>query len=273
MRFTLSALAVLVLLVAPSGARAQSFEGLDLTEPEVKKPRVKARPTELLVQLGKPLAGAKLFIDDAEVGELPLESRPVTPGAHRLKVVRLGYRTLTQQVTALKGKKNAVTVELAPEGAVLTVQSSEAGAECSVDGALSASLPLTVVLTPGKHMLRISKEGFTDETQEVLAELGVDRTVTAELRPALVADRPAISTVILDPSEPDPDLMTERGGAREVRADGPPGPAWYKRWYVWAGVGVLAAGVTATVVATQPRPVPLDANTVCGGPCDVIIGM
>lgn len=48
------------------------------------------------------------------------------------------------------------------------------------------------------------------------------------------------------------------------------GPPWFKRWYVWAGVGVVAVAVGA-VVATQRGARPISPDEVCGGPCDGII--
>ncbi len=48
------------------------------------------------------------------------------------------------------------------------------------------------------------------------------------------------------------------------------GPALTRRWYFWAGVGVVAAAVTVgALVLASPKAPPLDV--VCDGPCDGVL--
>lgn len=278
MRFTLWAGFALAIVLNGYQAHGQDFEGIDLT-PTKKKPTAvrKVKPTELRVNLVKELTGAKLFLDKAPVGDLPMQPRAVTPGEHTFSVERLGYKTVEHPITIVKGKLNEVTVMLEAVGGVVSIGANEAGALCAIDGAEAGAVPLVKVLAPGRHEVRVSKEGFAAHTQVVQVELGVDVTVAAELRPAAAVavastDRPV--SVALAPPERDSDLDFERGGARPAQvSSSETGTPLYKRWYLWAGVGaVVAGGVATAIVLSQPRTRPIDPVTVCGGPCDVTMG-
>lgn len=262
MRFARFASFGLVFLLG-SAAAAQTFQGLDFS------PKKKSKPTTVTVTLGTDVKGARLFIDGKPVGELPREEpQPVTAGKHTVRVERLGYKPWEQKITFARGP-NEVTVVLEPEGGIFAIGANEVGAVCSIDGGAEEPLPLTTVLAPGKHQLRISKAGFAPATVEVEAEAGIERTINAELH-AVVADRPGKGS--LEPPERDADLDAERGGAiTQVAKD--TGEPLYTKWYLWAGVAAaVVAGVTVAVVATNRPPAPVEPTTVCHGPCDVTIG-
>lgn len=247
----------LLLIVAGISAHAQVFEGLDLTPK--KKPK-----TRVAVTLTAPVAGAKLFIDGEAAGELPLVEKVVKPGEHTLKVERPGYRTIEETVTAIASKKTDFTFTLVAVGAVVTIEAATEGATCAIDGAEPEALPLTKVLSEGKHALVVAADGFKAETRTIDATLGADLKESFTL--LVGEDRPA--QVNLEPVEQDSDLELELSpGQREKTTP------LYARWYVWAGVGAVVAGavVTALVVTQAPKPTP-DPTIVCGGPCDATVG-
>jgi len=252
----LSRLLALLFIVAGIAAHAQVFEGLDLTPK--KKPK-----TRVAVTLTAPVPGAKLFID-GELAELPLVEKVLKPGEHTLKVERPGYRTIEETITAIASKKTDFSFTLVAIGAAVTIESSNAGATCAIDGAEPEALPLTKVLAEGKHVLVVAADGFTSETRTIDATLGTDLTASFTL--VVAEDRPA--QVNLEPPERDSDLELELDPGKKDKST-----PLYARWYVWAGVGAVVVGavVTAVAVTQAPKPTP-DPGIVCGGPCDATLG-
>lgn len=250
------------LIVAGIAAEAQVFEGLDLTP---KKPPKK---TSVSVTLTTPVTGAQLFIDGEDAGALPVAEKVVKAGAHTLKVVRPGYATLEEKVTVAAGKKNEFSYALVATGTAMTLSSTTLGLTAAIDGASAEMLPVTKVVTPGKHTVVVSGLGYANETRTIDAKLGVDVNETFELEVA--SDRPVAAN--LEPG-PDQDSDLEAELSRKRRATAADTQPFFSRWYVWAGIGavVVGAAVGVGVAAGAQRPTPLP-NTVCGGTCDATIG-
>ena len=271
--------ALLVLAVAFAGleARAQSFEGLDLSAPTPKKrtpppPPSKAKPSELMVTVTNPAEGTRLLIDQESVGELPMEPKTVTPGEHVVTLEAPGFATTEKKVQVPKGQKVEISLTLQAEGALVMIEANEGGAMCSIDGAPEVALPLARVLPPGRHEIKGTKQGFKPDVKIIQTQPGVEVTVGIELD-VIGSDRPTRATI--EPGEHDSDLDSERGhgGATKVVQAQATGSSGSSHWYIWAGVGVVVAGgVAAALVATQPKHAGFDPTTVCNGPCDSIIG-
>jgi hypothetical protein len=84
-------------------------------------------------------------------------------------------------------------------------------------------LPTTHGLAVGTHVLRVTKEGYTDVVQEVQVRF----------------QKTAQVVVKLDPPKP-----TGKEGKGKGMRPAPPRPyPWYTRWWFWTAVGVVAAGV------------------------------
>src|SRR5262249_39660490 len=86
-------------------------------------PALPAAKGELIVKLLNPVKGAKLFVDDKEVGTLPLSPQAVTAGEHSVSVRRAGYATFTKKLSVVGNKANDVVINLEATSAVLTVSS------------------------------------------------------------------------------------------------------------------------------------------------------
>lgn len=228
--------------------------------------------TELVVKLSGGIKGARLMMDNKDVGSLPLGGpMQVEPGEHTLVVRRPGFAEFSRRVTAQKGKPTEVSITLEAVAGVVTVTSDVAGATVSINGQDKGPAPLNgLVLKPGAYEIVFTKQGYRPDTKNLNVRAGKDYTVVGTLRPAEtqpVASSDAPKNPVLTPSTPavatGPTIPVKQ--EREVGASQP----WFKRWYVWAGVGVVAAAAAGAVVATQGGSVkPLDATTVCGGPCD-----
>jgi len=231
--------------------------------------------SELVVKLAGGIKGARLFVDNKDVGALPL-SNPlqVDSGEHTLVVRRPGFAEFSRRVTAQQGKPTEVAVTLEAVSGVVTVVADVAGATVSINGQERGSVPVNgLVLKPGSYEIVVSKEGYQPDTKNLSVRPGKDYTVTTSLRPAetqptLVASTDVPKNPVLTPTQPAVS-DTPRIPLTQDEPELSPSPPWFKRWYVWAGVGVVAAAAAGAVVATQGgSATPLTADRVCGGPCD-----
>jgi hypothetical protein len=242
-------------------------------------PMVEQKAT-LLVKLGGGIKGARLFVDSTEVGALPMDALEVAPGEHTVAVRRPGYADFIRRVPVIAGKTAEVAVALTPVAGVVAVNSDVASAQVSIDGQPKGPVPLTgIVLKPGSHEVAVSREGFEPDKQRITVRAGKDYTVTANLRPlpgtagAPVARTDTPKETNLLPPGPAataaPSPLAPLPAETEASASRP----WFKRWYVWAGVGavVTAAAVGAVVAAQGSGGDPLGSDAVCGGPCDAVI--
>ncbi|WP_395819007.1 PEGA domain-containing protein [Archangium minus] len=240
----------------PEEAEASSADA-DLLAPLVKK-------TELLVKLNGVSKGARLFIDDKDVGSVPKGPIEVTPGEHTLVVRKPGYREFSRRVTAPEGESTEVSVLLEATAGFVSVKADVAGARVLINGEDKGVVPLdNVILPAGSYDIVVQREGFRAETQRIAVRAGKEYTVEVNLRPDALAQADQPRAPILTPSN----TQTPSPLTQEVPAVSTSAPLT-KRWYFWAGVGaVVTAAAVGTVIATQP----LKPNTVCGGTCDGVI--
>ncbi|MDY7228510.1 PEGA domain-containing protein [Hyalangium rubrum] len=236
---------------------------------------IAAGKTELLVRLGGGVKGARLLVDNKEVGALPQGAFTVEPGEHLVVVRRPGFAEFSRRINVEKGKTAELSVALDAVAGVVSVNADVPGAKVSIDGQPRGQVPLAnVELKPGSHEIVVSREGFESDVSRIAVRAGRDYTVSAHLKPVEGSKPPVVASAdrpqqpVLTPTTPTVDPLTPVAPPEEpsVSEDRP----WFKRWYVWAGVGaVVAAAAAGTVVATQGGSArPLSPEEVCGGTCD-----
>jgi hypothetical protein len=229
--------------------------------------------TELLVKLLGGVKGARLLVDNKDVGGLPGAPVTLEPGEHTVVVRRPGFAEFSRRINVEEGKSNEVSVALDAVAGVLSVTADVPNAKVSIDGQPRGQVPLMgIELKPGPHEIVVSRDGFLPETNKLAIRAGRDYTVNAHLTPNAVASndrperQPEPNIVPAPPSVTEPQVpLLNEPEPTEVSEDRP----WFKRWYVWAGVGAAVAAATAgTVMATKSTTKPLSPGEVCGGPCD-----
>ncbi|XXF76594.1 PEGA domain-containing protein [Myxococcaceae bacterium GXIMD 01537] len=241
-----------------------------------------AAKTELLVKLaGGAIKGARLLVDNKDVGPLPQPAQVVTPGEHSVVVRRPGFSEFSKRIYVEEGQLNEVSAALEPVAGVVAVTADVPGAAVFIDGEPRGTVPLSgLLIKPGSHTLEARRDGFEADPKTIAVRAGRDYTVDFHLRPSVggaktavaSADRP--TSTALTPREP----AQVDTAAAALDTDATPeveqGRPLTKRWYFWAGVGVVAAAAAVgAVVATQGNTVaaPLTDRDVCGGDCDAAI--
>ncbi len=148
-----------------------------------------------------------------------------------LKLIDSGAIKVDNRITeSFQGQKDQLIKAVRHAGRLLlgiestavggvVVSASEDGAAVFVDGEMKGEFPLPPVesLLPGRHALRVAKDGFFNWQTDFYVDAGGTTAVWAKLD-----ERPA---------------------------------KWYQQWWVWAGAGGVALlGGTAAIILTRPEP-------------------
>ena len=171
---------------------------------------------------------AEVFLDGQSAGKTPIKSNLlVSPGRHSVRATRPDFDPVEQTIEVISGVHLSITLApkihyQAPTIATLEIETLPTGASLSIDAKDVGKAPKRAVLEPGGHTLIADLKGYEKSRAEVFLTAGQTRPVRLELT-ALPEEVP-----------------------------------WYRHWYVWTIVGVVAAGGAAgTFYAT--RAIPHDA--------------
>jgi hypothetical protein len=194
--------------------------------PKKAREGARTRGTSVLVQSTS--NGASIFIDDVEVGTVPmLKAVPVTPGSHTIKVVKPGHAAFLDTFEARRGQSVVLEIDLVPIAAVVEVRADAHDAVVAFDQRPVGNTPFTGEVEPGEHVLEVRATGRLTHKQSVVLVAGEVHRFQLTLLPA-----------------PPGSTDSEAG-------------AWYGQWWVWAGAAaVVAGGVTAAILLSQDEPAP-----------------
>jgi len=227
-------------------------------------------PTTLTVDVPG-VDGAKVTVDGKAWGSAPIQRRALRAGAHRIRITRPGFAPYSRRVVVRSGDRARVAATLKAVSGVLTVHSTPAGADVSLDGEVIGVTPVDQKkVKPGSFELRLHAPGFMDDVSRVALTLGQDTVVDRKLEPVPTphTDRPVqVSLAPTVAPEPGP-LPTEHYTEVEEPT------AWYKHWYVWAGAGAVVAAAAVGIAASSRGTTvggPPEAASVCGGACDGVL--
>lgn len=147
---------------------------------------------------------------------------PVEPGAHTVRITRLGYLPLEENITVAADQHQDLAVSLQPTSATLVVRwpiSQRAGAEVQVDGQPSPKVKtsndekIAFELDPGSHTIQIKRPGFEPFSQTVvLAAAG-----KKQISPAWTSSNPAGNETASSSSDAPP-----AGDTKPHGSDSPP---------------------------------------------------
>nr|VFJ48179.1 MAG: Serine/threonine protein kinase [Candidatus Kentron sp. FM]VFJ48217.1 MAG: Serine/threonine protein kinase [Candidatus Kentron sp. FM]VFK07531.1 MAG: Serine/threonine protein kinase [Candidatus Kentron sp. FM] len=172
---------------ASSGAHGSLPRGIpDALEPPTTpdevapKPKPEPEPPSATLTVAPDPPDAMVTVDGKPLD--PDAAHLLAPGEYDLRVARAGYQPFEKQVRLAAGESLDLPVRLAPRTARLVVRANVVGDRLFIDGQpVGATGPESHELAPGKHTIRVEKEGYAPfETQLELAPGGRE-TVRATL--------------------------------------------------------------------------------------------
>ena len=120
----------------------------------------------LLVRSEPP--GASISIDGKPVGVGPYEGKDLSPGKHKVRVVKEGYEPWEAEQKVEAGKSVEVVSRLKTIEGSLEISSEPSGAGVSLDGKAAGYAPLTLFQIPyGAHLIRVDREGYEPHEEKV----------------------------------------------------------------------------------------------------------
>jgi hypothetical protein len=170
----------------------------------------------------------------------PMSGAPrVTPITGQLTDAATTPATLAAMVEQLRGSMFSPP----PPPPTLLVTVNVDGATVMIDGTSVGESPIASQrLTPGRHVVMVTRSGYSGARREVELDPGEQERLDLTLE-----------TAVLLPTQ---EMLSD--GTVQTRVE----PPWYEQWYVWVGVGagvlVITGIIIGVVVATQPPPVTPD---------------
>lgn len=223
-------------------------------------------------------SGAKVYVDGRDKG-IACQSGPsckprMTKGSHKLILELDGFKTLEETISVTgAAQRFAFTLQPAParlEVKTLATNTGAQGGEIFVDGTLAGTVPATLDLAPGKHMIEVRRAGFQPYSESIEVKGGESRPLFIALneKPGaaptagsiMVTSEVAGAEVIVDeqPRGPAPvkvDSLPPGDHVVEIRPREPHLQPWRRNVRVVAG---QQAAAYATFTANPPPPPPAD---------------
>jgi len=120
-----------------------------------------------LVITSEPM-GAKVNIDDKEMGTTPLALKDVPAGSYRVKIELEHYEVWRGNVDVKHQQQAEVRAKLEPKPGALEVKSEPGGAKVQIDGNDVGVTPYSKwVSSKEEHTVTVSAEGYYPESQKV----------------------------------------------------------------------------------------------------------
>ncbi|MBA7598847.1 hypothetical protein ES703_05872 [subsurface metagenome] len=149
-----------------------------------------------LIQWGNPQVnstpkGAEIWLNGSNTGQLTdhLFER-LAPGSYVVRLVLAGYKDWVDTVEVVGGQTTTIDANLSSATGNLQVNSTPTGAEIWLDGSNTGQLTnhLFEDVSPGSHIVKLTKEGYKDwiDTVEVVA--GETTTIDATLEEIVVEE-------------------------------------------------------------------------------------
>lgn len=191
-----------------------TLEGYKPVRQTVRVPRQKSAELTLNLQqdfrririLSDPI-GARVLMDDQEVGATPLDLPAVQTGTHQVQLSLPGYAVERQplSVKAVEGDQ-PFRFRLRVVAGNLRVETDPPGAAVSLDGHDKGKTPLALTTVPvGEHRVSLALDGYLPVSRTVMVEDQRTTKVHEDLARAegqiVCTSVPAGATVILDGQE------------------------------------------------------------------------
>lgn len=130
--------------------------------------------------------GARVLIDGMEAGTTPLTAQ-VEAGERVMKIELAGYKPAERGLTVIAGEPVELPpIELSEADGIMTLSTTPAGANVTVDGQFRGRTPLEIEITPGvSHEISLAKPGYSAATKRVRLGPGDRDRLAVTLAPIL----------------------------------------------------------------------------------------
>ena len=139
----------------------------------------KGKPTLLAIDC--PVTGAIVEIDGQGAGKTPLAPIVITPGAHTVRVRKLGYLEFSDKVNAQPGTTVHLIADLLPTAGVIKVSANVAGAQVQVDGVAVGPCPGEYEVKIGRRVVVVSAAKYRQYSVTLQVNAGNSYEVKARL--------------------------------------------------------------------------------------------
>jgi len=213
------------------------------------------------LDVGSTPSGASIYIDGTYKGVTPTLVPGVSAGSHQVKITRNGYYDYTKTTAVTAGKTTTVSATLTsfpptPTTGTLDIRSTPSGAGIYVQGEYFGVTPMVFEgLSEGSYQVKVTKNGYYDDTRRTTVTAGKTTTVSATLTAVPqtpvtgsldVRSTPSGASVYIDD--------TYKGVTPKVVSGVSAGPHLVKitrnGYYDYTKTTAVTAGKTTTVSAT-----------------------
>lgn len=126
--------------------------------------------------------GAEVFLDDHDFfGKTPAFKGNLIVGWHRIILRKKGYEDYKDEFKLKYGQEKKILAKLKAKPGNLIVSSDPGDAKVIVNKKVLGLTPLEHQLPPGKHLLRIAKDGYQIQERSVLIEANKDTVLGFKL--------------------------------------------------------------------------------------------
>jgi len=171
--------------------------------------------------------GAAIKLDDRTIGQAPMKPYGIAAGNHKLEISADGYKPQKSDILVSAGQPQTLNfkLEMIPKSGKAHITANQPLSEVKIDDKLVGMAPVDVELPIGGHQIEVIAKGYQPYRGELVVAGGQVREVkvTLELPPAPTREK------------------------------------FYKKWYFWVPVSVIAAGAVAVGlgVGLTQKPAPL----------------
>jgi len=150
------------------------------------------------------ITGARVYVDDTEVGNTPLENVEIKPGLRRLEIRAGNYQDLRMDVEVHGcDELQEVNVALLPGWSDITVDTVPQGAAVKIDGRSFGNTPLHIQLAAGTYMIEISADQYKTWKHRLIVQANKPQEIkNLRLQPAdgelAIKTKPSGASVIID---------------------------------------------------------------------------
>ena len=151
-------------------------------------------------------SNAAIIVDGNEVGNTPANITDLVPGKHLVKISMEGYENWSESLELSPDKKNQITAILQQLTGSLNIKSKPSNATIIVDGNEVGNTPSNITdILPGKHLVKISMEGYENWSDNVEISPDKENQVTAVLQQLTcslnIKSEPSNAVIIIDGNE------------------------------------------------------------------------